>query len=285
MRDRESDDLDYLFFALPIVVLVPKSSLLSIRTTSLNPHIPTNLIFSREATSGTLLTLILLHEMMLGKMGPWWGYLQSLPCNNGHWGIPLPMSLKKDSKEWKFVSQSEAGRMIKRAEADPMGRIEGFGMSLVSLHHIYFRVLLSADTFTPSSLDCTIFSRLKAYLSSRRRTYTSFLYNQKIGRKHSFKTLSGHTLSSAVEHLLLTCIMVCAWYRSPICSIIQSMPMYILKPMMRFAMTADLLVLAHTTMILCHRKHTVVLPPFYQPKLAQIAKIGYLQYNWLESTW
>lgn len=148
MRDRESDDLDYLFFALPIVVLVPKSSLLSIRTTSLNPHIPTNLIFSREATSGTLLTLILLHEMMLGKMGPWWGYLQSLPCNNGHWGIPLPMSLKKDSKEWKFVSQSEAGRMIKRAEADPMGRIEGFGMSLVSLHQIYFRVLLSADTFT-----------------------------------------------------------------------------------------------------------------------------------------
>jgi hypothetical protein len=91
------------------------------------------MLFSSDATSGMLLALVLLHELLLGEDGPWWGYLQSLPRENGLWGLKLPYSFSRESVEWRIMAQSEAGRMVKRAEADPMGRIEGLGMSLVRL--------------------------------------------------------------------------------------------------------------------------------------------------------
>lgn len=116
---------------LGIVTLVPKSTLLSIRTSSLAPHIPKAMLFSSDATSGLLMALVLLHELLLGEEGPWWGYLQSLPRENGLWGVQLPYSLPRGSAEWRLMEHTEVGRMVKRAEADPMGRIEGLGMSLV----------------------------------------------------------------------------------------------------------------------------------------------------------
>lgn len=118
---------------LVTVTLVPKSTLLSVRTSSLAPYIPTAMLFSSDATSGLLLALVLLHELLLGEKGPWWGYLQSLPRENGLWGVQLPYRLPRDSTEWKMMEHTEAGRMVKRAEADPMGRIEGLGMSLVRI--------------------------------------------------------------------------------------------------------------------------------------------------------
>lgn len=179
-----------LLLLLPIVVLVPKSTLLSVRTTSLKSYIPPELIFSREATSGTLLTLILLHEFLLGKEGPWWGYLQSLPRNDGHWGVQLPLFLKKDSKEWNFISRLETGRMIKRAEAHLLERIEGLGMSLVSLHKegFFARFAKKKESLT-FSLDFMPFSRQKACLFSRKRTFHSFPRNQKKLKRNSFKII------------------------------------------------------------------------------------------------
>jgi hypothetical protein len=113
------------------VTLVPKSTLLSVRTSSLAPHIPTTMLFSSDATSGMLLALVLLHELLLGEQGSWWGYLQSLPRENGLWGVQLPYILSRESAGWRLMEHLEAGRMVKRAEADPMGRIEGLGLSLV----------------------------------------------------------------------------------------------------------------------------------------------------------
>ena len=111
---------------------MPKATLLSARTTSLAPHLPAKMLFSSDSTSGLLLALVLLHELLLGENGPWWGYLQSLPRAKGKWGVPLPLSWPRDSEEWRWIRGTEAGRMVRRAEADPMGRIEGLGMSVVS---------------------------------------------------------------------------------------------------------------------------------------------------------
>jgi hypothetical protein len=115
-----------------LVVLVSKANMLSARTTSLASYIPTRMLFSSDSSSGLLLTLVLLHEMILGEKSQWWGYLQSLPKVDGLWGVYLPSMIAKKSQEWTWLEQTEVGRMVKRADADPEGRIEGLGLSFVS---------------------------------------------------------------------------------------------------------------------------------------------------------
>lgn len=118
------------------MVLVPKNTIFSARTTSLPGVLEPSQLFSSDASAGLLLTTILLHEFLLGDSGPWWGYLQSLPCSTNEqqfsWGIALPLAWSVDSPEWKAIQHTETGRMVKRAESDPQGRLEGLGMSLVS---------------------------------------------------------------------------------------------------------------------------------------------------------
>jgi hypothetical protein len=116
-----------------VVVLVSKANMLSVRTTSLAPHIPNEMLYSSDASSGLLLALILQHELMLGERGPWWGYLQSLPKTGGRWGVDLPMFKPKNEDEhWSWFNATETGRMLQRAESDPTGAIEGLGMCSVS---------------------------------------------------------------------------------------------------------------------------------------------------------
>lgn len=116
---------------------MPKSTILSCRTGSLSSFLSASRLFDADASAGLQLATILLNEFLQGYNGPWWGYLQSLPRQrqrtNGqlHWGLPLPLNWSKSSPEWQWIQHAETGRMVKRVEDDPQGRIEGIGMSLV----------------------------------------------------------------------------------------------------------------------------------------------------------
>ena len=137
-------------------MLTPKRAILSARTSSIAPHLPANILFTSNSTAGLLLALVLLHEYLLGTAGPWWDYLQSLPHAlafpaaprrageeappqlrqmpgvPGSWGVPIPLLWPAHSEEWRWIAGAESARMVQRANADPHGKIEGNGMSLVS---------------------------------------------------------------------------------------------------------------------------------------------------------
>lgn len=121
--------------------------MLSPRTSSLSKHIPPDLLFSHDAAAGLLLTLVLTHEYLLGPLGPWWDYLQSMPrqrlvqgsngSDNRRWGVPLPIAWTPISEEWKWIAGSEAGRIVQRTRDDPVGCIEGIGMSIARLRSFF----------------------------------------------------------------------------------------------------------------------------------------------------
>lgn len=137
----------------PSVVMTPKQAILSARTSSIAPHLPANILFTSNSTAGLLLALVLLHEYLLGTEGSWWDYLQSLPHAlafpparggdlepqplrqmpgvPGSWGVPIPLLWPESSEEWRWIAGAESARMVQRASADPRGKIEGNGMSLV----------------------------------------------------------------------------------------------------------------------------------------------------------
>lgn len=128
------------------LVLVPKQTILSARTSSLSALINDDLLFSHDAAAGLLLSTVLLHEFLLGEQGPWWGYLQSMPKSKqqGGWGIDLPMHWKEESENecWHWIENCETGRMIKRTNDDPTGLLEGIGMSLARLKSYFHQNLL-----------------------------------------------------------------------------------------------------------------------------------------------
>lgn len=133
------------------MTLVPKSAILSARTTTLAPYLPPAILFHPDSSSGLLLSLIVLHELLVGAQGPWWGFIQSFPRlrggdnggRDGHrWGIPLPLAWARESSQWAWLRGTEAGRIVERAERDPAGLIEGMGMSLPRLEAYFHRTVL-----------------------------------------------------------------------------------------------------------------------------------------------
>ncbi|PWN31269.1 SET domain-containing protein [Meira miltonrushii] len=129
-----------------ILVLVPKQTILSAKTSSLSALIKGDLLFNHDAAAGLLLSTVLLHEFLLGEQGPWWGYLQSMPKSRPQkeWGISLPMHWKEESENecWRWIEHCESGRMIKRTNDDPNGLLEGIGMSLARLKKYFDQKLL-----------------------------------------------------------------------------------------------------------------------------------------------
>lgn len=133
------------------MTLVPKSAILSARTTTLAPHLPPAILFHPDSSSGLLLSLIVLHELLVGARGPWWGFIQSFPRLQGgdsggrdsrRWGIPLPLAWARESGQWAWLRGTEAGRIVERAERDRAGLIEGLGMSLPRLEAYFHRTVL-----------------------------------------------------------------------------------------------------------------------------------------------
>jgi len=107
------------------VCQIPKTALLSARTTSLPQLIP---LKTTSTTSHTIfyLALVVLHELRLGKDSPFWGYLQALPRET----VRLPVMWEveelcgkdgKDARKW--LSGTEAERDLIRKNSE--------GMSLV----------------------------------------------------------------------------------------------------------------------------------------------------------
>ncbi|MCO5565341.1 hypothetical protein L7F22_019014 [Adiantum nelumboides] len=129
-----------------VLVLVPKRTILSAKTSSLSALIDDDLLFSHDAAAGLLLSVILLHEFLLGDRGPWWGYLQSMPKSKRQkdegsirWGISLPMHWREESENvcWHWIEHCESGRMVKRTSDDPSGLLEGIGMSSARLQKYF----------------------------------------------------------------------------------------------------------------------------------------------------
>lgn len=130
------------------LMLVPKTAILSPKSSSILPFIEAHQLYSSDATSGLYLSLTLLHEFLIGPSGAWWGYLQSLPqvqCNSGadfRWGVSLPLHWDQDGVNWKWIEGTEAARIVQRANDDPTGHNEGFSMSMPRLRHFFDRTVL-----------------------------------------------------------------------------------------------------------------------------------------------
>ncbi|PWN39393.1 hypothetical protein IE81DRAFT_31604 [Ceraceosorus guamensis] len=158
-RDATDDnDIDIRVWPRQVVVLTPKSAILSPRNSSLAKHIPSEDYFNSDSSAGLLLSLVLLHEYLLGGESDWSGYLGSLPhgmafpsspCSSAthaqgaaslrkpepfsdseDWGVPIPLLWPKESEEWSWIRNTEAGRIVERVSKDPAGSLEGMGMSL-----------------------------------------------------------------------------------------------------------------------------------------------------------
>lgn len=93
------------------VCQIPKTALLSARTSSLPPSV---LPFTRPTTSHTIfhLALALLHELRLGSGSRWYGYLQSLPRRTVmlplFWGIDeLGGEDGKEARRWLVGTEAE----------------------------------------------------------------------------------------------------------------------------------------------------------------------------------
>ena len=112
---------------LMTVLSVPKTSILSSRTTSLK--LPTELLIpevgwsdwaSKATTNLTVptLALILLYEIRLGGEGRYWGYIQSLPRD-----VDLPIFWDEEDEARKWLKGTEAGRELKMREETGVGLV------------------------------------------------------------------------------------------------------------------------------------------------------------------
>jgi hypothetical protein len=107
---------------LIIVLSVPKSAILSARTTSLKllreliDPIPSGNWAKTATTNLTVptLALILLHEIRLGEEGRYWGYVQSLPRSVG--GLPLFWDVDGEGTRWLKGTDAER-ELVKRTES------------------------------------------------------------------------------------------------------------------------------------------------------------------------
>lgn len=112
---------------IPAVVKIPKSAILSTRTSSL-PPLPTT-IDNVATTSHTVLglTLALLHEMRLGTESKFWGYVQSLPRTT----VPIPALWPLAPAEGgndalralDWLKGTEAARDIRRRQLEGVGLV------------------------------------------------------------------------------------------------------------------------------------------------------------------
>jgi hypothetical protein len=110
-----------------IVLSVPKTAILSARTTSLK--LPKDLIdptasgdWAKTATTNLTvptLALILLHEIRLGEEGRYWGYVQSLPREVGG----LPILWDEDGEERRWLKGTGADRELQKRQKKGMGLV------------------------------------------------------------------------------------------------------------------------------------------------------------------
>lgn len=112
-----------------IVMSMPKTSILSARTTSLT--LPLELINARPKNADNpehgvqtnltipTLALVLLHEIRRGSDGEFWGYIQSLPRQVAG----LPIFWPKDSEATTWLKGTEAARELRRRHEAHMGLV------------------------------------------------------------------------------------------------------------------------------------------------------------------
>lgn len=112
------------------VLSIPKTSILSSRTTSLK--LPTELLIpevggsdwaSKATTNLTVptLALILLYEIRLGKGGRYWGYIQSLPR-----AVDLPIFWDQEGEANRWLRGTEAGRELRKREDTGVGLVSPY---------------------------------------------------------------------------------------------------------------------------------------------------------------
>lgn len=112
---------------LSVVLSVPKRTILSARTTSLNlpreliDPIPTGHWAKTATTNLTVptLALILLHEIRLGEEGRYWGYVQSLPRSVE--GLPLFWDEEREARRW--LRGTDAERELDKRKESGMGLV------------------------------------------------------------------------------------------------------------------------------------------------------------------
>lgn len=115
---RESSTLSSTLVADTPVCKIPKTALLSLRTSSLPP-----LSIDVEPHTLLVLALALLHELRLGTDSPFWGYIQSLPRET----VPLPMLWplhppgSDGARALPWLSGTEGERDMARREAEGVG--------------------------------------------------------------------------------------------------------------------------------------------------------------------
>ena len=118
---------------LMIVLSVPKTAILSARTTSLK--LPRELVdpvpsdnWAKTATTNLTvptLALILLHEIRLGEIGRCWGYVQSLPRSVG--GLPIFWDEEGDARRW--LRGTDAERELNKRKKSGMGFVRSISRS------------------------------------------------------------------------------------------------------------------------------------------------------------
>lgn len=110
------------------VLAMPKTSILSARTTSL--VLPPELLIARPdpddiassvQTNLTIptLALVLLHEIRMGSQGKFWGYVQSLPRQVE--GLPIFWAEDGVARSW--LRGTEADRELERKDQAHMGLV------------------------------------------------------------------------------------------------------------------------------------------------------------------
>lgn len=108
---------------LTTVCKIPKTSLLSLRTTSLPPLPSTGPTMASHTILG--LALALLHEMRLGSDSPFFGYIQCLPRAT----VPIPVlwPLEEEGSDarlaYPWLKGTEAERDLRRREEEGVGLV------------------------------------------------------------------------------------------------------------------------------------------------------------------
>lgn len=109
---------------LTVVCQIPKTALLSTRTSSLPPLLPDENLGPKSSHTILLLALALLHELRLGPTSPFYGYLQSLPRDTillpAFWTIG-ELAGDDGRKARAVLSGTEAERDIFRKNGEGLG--------------------------------------------------------------------------------------------------------------------------------------------------------------------
>lgn len=120
---------DYWRLYSQAVCQVPKTALLSTRTSSLPRLLPDANLAPQSSHTILNLALALLHELRLGSQSPFWGYLQSLPRET----ILLPvlwdieeLAGEDGRKAKEIIGSTEVQRDIYRKNSE--------GLSIVRAH-------------------------------------------------------------------------------------------------------------------------------------------------------